>query len=130
VTYIDDANAVDYYVPDTGANFRQHYAGDTSGDASLAVVITFVNDTSGPAALPTGLVVSFTDQRGSYVGRPVAFNNADGTGYGGAIANGRGSGEVFSSGTLFGPGQAVAESPDIGATVPPRPDLNCQVSQR
>jgi hypothetical protein len=130
VTYIDVANTVDYYVPDTGANFRQHYADNkTSGDAGLAVVITLVNDTGGPASLPTGLVVSFTDQGGSHVGSPRAFNNANGTGYGAAVANGRGSGEVFSSGTRFNAGQAVAESPDIGASVPHKPDLNCQVSQ-
>jgi hypothetical protein len=129
VTYIDNANAVDHYVPDTDANFQQHYADNrNSGDAGLAVVITLVNS-GGPASLPTGLVVSFTDQRGNHVGRPQAFNNANGTGYGPAVANGHGSGEVFSSGTVFGPGQRVAESPDIGASVPQRPDLNCQVRQ-
>jgi hypothetical protein len=131
VTYIDDANAVDYYVPDNGANFRQHYKDNNqAGGASLAVVITLVNHTGGPASLPTGLVVSFTDQSGRPVGSPHAFNNADGTGYGAAVANGRGSGEVFSSGTLFSPGQAVAESPDIGAAVPRRPGLNCEVTQQ
>ncbi len=131
MTYIDYAKTVDYYVPDTGANFRQHYADNNiSGRAGLAVVVTLVNDTGGPASLPTGLVVSFTDQSGSYVGSPRAFNNANGTGYGAAVANGRGSGEAFSSSTLFNPGQAVAESPDIGASVPQQPDLNCHVSQR
>ena len=130
VTYLDDANAVDYYVPDTGANFRRHIADNhASGDAGLAVVVTLVNDTGGPASLPAGLVVSFTDHSGSHVGGPQAFNNADGTGYGAAVANGRGSGEVFSAGTLFRPGQAVAESPDIGASVPHQPDLNCQVAR-
>jgi len=35
VTYIDDTNAVDYYVPDTDANFQQHYADNKiSGDAT------------------------------------------------------------------------------------------------
>ncbi len=131
MTYIDDANTVDYYVPDTGANFRRHFAdNDIRGDAGLAVVITFVNDTGGPASLPTGLVVSFTDQSGRYAGSPQTFNNANGTGYGAAVADGRGSGEVFSSSTLFNPGQAVAESPDIGASVPQQPDLNCQVSHQ
>jgi hypothetical protein len=130
VTYIDNANAVDHYVPDTDANFQQHYArSHNSGDAGLAVVITFVNR-GGPASLPTGLVVSFTDQSGMHVGKPRTFNNANGTGYGPAVANGHGSGEVFSSGTLFNPGQTVAESPDIGASVPQRPDLKCRVSRR
>lgn len=127
VTYLDDANAVDYYVPDTGANFRQHYASNNvSGAASLAVVVTLVNNTAGPASLPTGLVVYFTDRSGNRVGKPQAFNNADGTGYGAAIANGRGSGEKFSASTKFNPGQRVAESPDVAA-VPPQPGLNCQV---
>jgi hypothetical protein len=130
VTYLDDANAVDYYVPDTGASFRQH-VGDSSasGAASLAVVVTLVNNTGSRASLPTGLIVSFTDHSGSKVGRPQTFNKADGTGYGAAIAHGRGSGEVFSAGTLFKPGQAVAESPDIGS-VPRQPSLNCEVSRR
>ncbi len=127
MTYLDDVNAVDYYIPDTSANFRQRYLDNkVSGDAGLAFVITLVNKTGGPAPLPTGLVVSFTDQNGSHVGRPQTFNNPDGTRYGAAVAYGRGSGETFSSGTLFNPGQAVAESPDI-ASVPRRPDLHCRV---
>jgi hypothetical protein len=129
--YVDQATTVDYYVPDTSANFRQHHAGSkVGGDANLAVVITLVNQTGGPASLPTGLVVSFTDRSGRQVGSPQAFNRTNGTGYGAAIAHGRGSGEVFSSGTHFSAGQAVAESPDIGTSVPPRPDLNCQVSKQ
>ena len=129
--YVDQATTVDYYVPDTSANFRQHHAGNkVSGDANLAVVVTLVNHTGGPASLPTGLVVSFTDQGGRRVGHPQAFNKANGTGYGAAVADGKGSGEVFSSGTRFSAGQAVAESPDIATSVPPRPDLNCQVSQQ
>ena len=131
MTYLDDANAVDYYVPDTSANFRQHYAGGNASIGSgLAVVVTFVNHTGRPASLPAGMVVSFTDAGGSHVGNPQAFNNADGTRYGGAVAHGRGSGEVFSAGTLFRPGQSVAESPDIGSSVPQQPDLNCEVSKR
>ena len=130
VTYTDNATTVDYYLPDTGTNFRRHFAHDNSDNASLAVVITLVNHTGGPASLPTGLVVSFTDRNGNRVGTPQSFNNADGTGYGAAIANGRGSGEVFSAGTKFSPGQTVAESPDISAPVPQQPDLNCQVSRQ
>jgi hypothetical protein len=130
VEYVDETNAVDRYVPDTGANFRRHFAGSkVSGNASLAVVVTLVNHTGGAASLPTGLVVTFTDQGGNQVGSPLAFNKANGTGYGAAVAHGQGSGEVFSSGTQFSPGQAVAESPDIGTSVPHRPDLNCQVSR-
>ena len=130
MTYIDDANAVEYYVADTDANFRRHYAANgISGDAGLAVVITLVNDTGGRASLPTGLAVSFTDKRGSHVGSPQTFNNANGTRYGAAVADGRGSGETFSSSTLFNPRQAVAESPDIGASVPQQPDLTCQVGR-
>jgi hypothetical protein len=130
VTYIDDTNAVDHYVPDTDANFQRHYAHNhDSGDAGLAVVITFINR-GGPASLPTGLVVSFTDQSGNHAGNPQSFNNANGTGYGPAVADGHGSGEVFSSDTKFSPGQTVAESPDIGASVPQQPGLNCQVSRR
>ena len=130
VTYIDDANAVDRYVPDTDANFQRYYARNhNSGDAGLAVVITFIN-TGGQASLPTGLVVSFTDRSGHHVGNPQTFNNTNGTGYGPAVADGHGSGEVFSSGTLFNRGQTVAESPDIGASVPQQADLNCQVSRQ
>ena len=130
VEYVDETNAVDHYVPDTGANFRHHFAGgNAGGNASLAVVVTLVNHTGGAASLPTGLIVTFTDQGGSRVGSPQTFNKANGTGYGAAVAGGRGSGEVFSSGTQFSPGQVVAESPDIGASVPPKPDLNCQVSR-
>ena len=129
VTYIDDATTAEYYVRDTGANFRQHYADNkVSGNASLAVVITFVNHTGGQASLPTGLVVSFTDRTGSRVGRPQTFNEVDGTRYGAAVANRRESGEVFSPTTLFNPGQSVAESPDIGPSVPRKPNLNCQVN--
>lgn len=95
-----------------------------------AVVVTFVNNTGGLASLPTGLVVSFTDQSGNYVGNPQTFDNTNGSGYGAAVVNGQGSGEAFSSGTLFRQGQAVTESPDIGASVPQQPDLNCQVSQQ
>jgi hypothetical protein len=128
VTYIDETSAVDYYVPDTAANFQRHYADNTiSGAAGLAVVITLVNNTGEKASLPTGLVVSFTDQSGNEVGSPLTFNNSNGTGYGPAVANGHGSGEVFSAKTLFDRGQAVAESPDIGASLPPRPDLSCRV---
>lgn len=131
MTYLDEVNTLDYYVPDTSANFRQHYLDNrASGDAGLAVVIRLVNDTGGPAPLPTGLVVYFTDQSGSHVGSPQAFNNPDGTRYGAAVAHGRGPGETFSPGTLFNPGQAVAESPDIGASVPQKPDLHCRVSRR
>lgn len=130
VEYVDAAKAVDHYVPDTGTNFRQHYADKNVSGASLAVVVTLVNRTSGTASLPTGLVVSFTDHSGRPVGSPQAFNKSDGTGYGAAVADGRGSGEVFSSGTLFKAGQAVAETPDLGASVPPRPDLNCKVSKQ
>ena len=130
VEYVDEANAVDHYVPDTGANFRHHFADSkVSGNANLAVVVTLVNHTGGAASLPTGLVVSFTDQSGSHVGSPQTFNKANGTGYGAAVAGGRGSGEVFSSGTQFSPGQAVSESPDIGASVPHKPGLNCEVSR-
>ena len=130
VTYIDATNTVDHYVPDTDANFKQHFAGNNiSGEASLAAVITLVNHTGGPAALPTGLVVSFTDQNGNLVGSPQPFNKANGTGYGAAIAHGQGSGEVFSPRTRFSAGQTVAESPDIRA-VPQHPDLNCHVSRR
>jgi hypothetical protein len=130
VEFVDETNAVDHYVPDTGANFRHHFAGSNAGgNANLAVVVMLVNHTGGAASLPTGLVVSFTDQSGNHVGRPQTFNKANGTGYGASVAHGRGSGEVFSSGTQFSPGQAVAESPDIGASVPPKPGLNCQVSR-
>lgn len=130
VTYLDDVNTVDYYVPDTGANFRHYFAdSNVSGNANLAVVVMLVNHTGSAASLPTGLVVSFTDQSGSHVGSPQTFNKANGTGYGAAVAGGRGSGEVFSSGTQFSPGQAVSESPDIGASVPHKPGLNCQVSR-
>jgi hypothetical protein len=130
VTYIDDANAVDHYVPDTGSNFQHHLAGNNVvGAASLAVVITFVNNTGGPASLPTGLKVSFTDRSGNYVGNPQTVNNIDGTGYGPAVANGHGSGETFSSGTIFSQGETVAESPDLGVSVPQQPDLSCQVSR-
>jgi hypothetical protein len=129
VTYLDDTNMVDYYVPDTDANFRQHYADNSiSGAAGLAVVITLENDSAGPAPLPTGLLVSFTDQGGNDVGNPQTFNDVNGTGYGGAIAHGHGSGEKFTAGTLFEPGQTVAESPDLAAPVPQQPDLNCKVS--
>lgn len=128
VTYLDDVTTADYYVPDTGANFRRHFAHNTvSGDASLAVVVTLVNDSAGRASLPTGLVVSFTGRNGKDAGSPQSFNNANGTGYGAAVARGRGSGEVFSATTLFGHGQTVAESPDLGAAVPQQPDLSCQV---
>lgn len=131
VEYIDEATTADYYVPDTGSNFRQHYAGNNvSGGASVAVVVTLVNHTGSKASLPTGLVVSFTDQSGSHVGGAQNFNNANGTGYGAAVAHGRGSGEVFSSTTLFNAGQTVAESPDIGTSVPQRPNLNCQARQQ
>jgi hypothetical protein len=129
VTYLDSANTVAYYLPDTGANFRRHFArNNVSANASLAVVVTFVNHTSGPASLPTGLVVSFTDRSGSHVGLPRTFNKEDGTGYGGAVAHERGSGEVYSATTFFNPGQTVTESPDIGASLPRQPDLNCDVS--
>jgi hypothetical protein len=129
--YVDQATTSDHYVPDTGANFRKHHAGSkVGGDPNLAVVITFVNRTGGPASLPTGLVVSFTDQNGRPVGSPQAFNRADGTGYGAAVAHGRGSGEVFSAGTRFNAGQTVAESPDLTTSVPQQPDLTCQVSRR
>ena len=128
VEYLDNATTVDHYVPDTGANFRQRYAGNNVG-ASLAAVVTLVNHSDGPAPLPTDLVVSFTDHTGRHVGSPQTFNKANGTGYGGAVAHGRGSGEKFSATTLFNPGQAVAESPDLGA-VPPKPDLNCQASKQ
>ena len=128
VTYIDDTNMVQYYVPDTEANFRQHYAGNSiSGAAGLAAVITLVNDSAGPAPLPTGLIVSFTDQGGNDVGTPQTFNNVDGTGYGAAIAHGHGSGEKFSATTLFDPGQTIAEAPDLTAPVPPQPGLSCHV---
>jgi hypothetical protein len=131
VTYIDDTNLVDYYVPDTDANFQQHYPDNNISDAAgLAVVITLVNNSGGPAPLPTSLVVTFTDQGGNQVGNPQTFNNANGTGYGAAIADGRGSGEKFSSSTRFDSGQTVAESPDLAAPVPQQPDLNCQVSHR
>jgi hypothetical protein len=130
VSYIDDANAVVYYVPDTGANFQHYFVpNQATGAASIAVVITLVNNTGGPASLPTGLVVSFTDQSGSQVGGPHAFNNTNGTGYGPAVANGQGSGEVFSSSTLFSPGQKIAETPDIGSSLPRQPGLSCRVSQ-
>jgi hypothetical protein len=129
VTYIDDTNLVEYYVPDTAANFQQHYAdNNVSGAASLAVVVTLVNHSGGPASLPTGLVVSFTDQGGNDVGDPQTFNNVNGTGYGAAIAHGHGSGEKFSATTLFEPGQTVAESPDLAAPVPQQPDLSCRAS--
>lgn len=131
VTYLDTANTVARYVPDTGANFRRHFTkASVSENASLAVVVTFVNHTSGPASLPTGLVVSFTDRSGSHVGRPQAFNKKNGTGYGGAVAHERGSGEVFSATTFFSPGQTVTESPDIVASLPQQPGLNCDVSQQ
>jgi hypothetical protein len=131
VTYIDETNTVEYYLPDTDANFRQHYADNkVSGDAGLAVVITFVNNTGRPAPLPIGPAVSFTDRSGTDVGSPLTFNNTNGTGYGRAVANGRGSGEAFSSSTLFNPAEKVAESPDLGLAVPQEPDLNCQASQQ
>jgi hypothetical protein len=127
VTYIDDANAADYYVPDTAANFQQYFVpNQANGVASIAVVVTFINNTGRPASLPTGLVVSFTDQTGKFVGSPQSINGP----YGSAVTNGHGSGEAFSSSTLFNPGQAVAESPDIGASVPRQPNLSCSVSRR
>ena len=130
VTYVDQTTTIDYYVPDTDANFQQHYVhNQLSADAGMAVVITFVNKTGRRAALPTGLVVSFTDHSGNSAGDPQTFNNADGTGYGPAVVNGHGSGETFSASTLFNPGWTVAESPDIGASVPHLPDLNCRVSR-
>jgi len=128
VSYINATRAVDLYVPDTDANFQHYFVPNkASGAASVAVVITFVNTTGGPASLPTGLVVSITDQSGKYVGRPQTFNNTDGTGYGAAVAHGQGSGEVFSASTQFSPGQTVAETPDIGASLPQRPGLSCRV---
>ncbi|HTZ23460.1 MAG TPA: hypothetical protein VMC83_05655 [Streptosporangiaceae bacterium] len=130
MTYIDNTNTVEHYVPDTHANFRRHYAHNSSGDAGLAVVVTLVNNTGGETSLPTDLVVSFADHSGNDVGNQLTFNNTDGTGYGPAIANGHGSGESFSSGTQFDPGQAVAESPDIGASLPHLPALHCHVSQQ
>jgi hypothetical protein len=131
VEYLDNATTADRYVPDTSSNFRQRFAGtNVSGGASMAVVVTLVNHTGSKASLPTGLVVSFTDQSGSHVGSAQSFNNADGTGYGAAVAHGRGSGEKFSSTTLFNAGQTVSESPDIGTSVPQRPNLNCQASQQ
>lgn len=129
VTYLDDTNAVDYFVPDTDANFQQHYVKNKiSGDAALAVVVQLANKTGSQAALPTGLVVTFTDQSGKHVGNPQTFNNVNGTGYGPAVANGRGSGEKFSATTRFNPGQTVAEAPDI-ASVPQLPGLHCQASR-
>ena len=128
MSYLDDTNAVDYYVPDTDANFQRYFVpNQASGAASIAVVITLVNNTGGPAPLPTGLVVSFTDRSGHNLGSPHAFNNTNGTGYGPAVADGQGSGEVFSSSTLFSPGQTVAETPDIGSSLPQQPDLSCSV---
>jgi len=94
----------------------------------MAVVITFVNNTGKQAPLPTGRVVSFTDRSGKTVGDPQTFNNSNGSGYGPAVADGRGSGETFSASTTFKSGWKVAEAPDIGASVPRRPGLNCQVS--
>lgn len=127
VMYINDVNTSDYYMPDTSANFQRYFLpSQASGAAAIAIVVTFVNNTGGTASLPTDLVVSFTNQSGNPVGNPQSFNGP----YGSAVANGRGSGETFSSGTLFNPGQTVAESPDIGASVPPQPDLSCSVSQR
>ena len=129
VTYIDETNTVERYVPDTDGNFQRHYAGNNIiGAAGMAVVITFVNNTGGPASLPSGLIVSFTDRSGNNVGKPQTVNNTNGTGYGPAVANGHGSGETFSSGTIFSQGETVAESPDIGVSVPRQPDLSCQLS--
>ena len=128
VSYIDDTNTVQYYLPDTDANFQQYYTPNkASGVADMAVVVTLVNSTGGGASLPTGLVVSFTDASGNSVGSPQTFNNTNGTGYGAAITNGHGSGEAFSASTLFGLGERVAESPDIGGLVPAQPDLSCSV---
>lgn len=128
VSYIDDTNTVQYYLPDTDANFQQYYTPNkASGVADMAVVVTLVNSTGGGASLPTGLVVSFTDASGNSVGSPQTFNNTNGTGYGAAITNGHGSGEAFSASTLFSQGARVAESPDIGASVPAQPDLSCSV---
>jgi len=127
VTYIDDANAADYYVPDTAANFQLYFVpNQANGVAGIAVVVTLVNNTGRLASLPTGLVVSFTDQTGHLVGNPQSINGP----YGSAVTNGHGSGEAFSSSTQFNPGQTVAESPDIGASVPRQPDLSCGVSHR
>jgi hypothetical protein len=127
VTYIDDANTADYYVPDTAANFQKYLApNQASGVAGIAVVVTFVNKTGHPASLPTGLVVSFTDQTGNLVGNPQRINGP----YGSAVTNGHGSGEAFSTSTLFNPGETIAESPDLGASVPRQPDLSCSVSHR
>jgi hypothetical protein len=130
VEYIDEATTADYYVPDTSSNFRHVADNDVSGGASMAVVVTLVNHTVSKASLPTGMVVSFTDQSGSHVGSAQSFNNANGTGYGAAVTHGRGSGEKFSSTTLFNAGQTVSESPDIGTSVPQRPNLNCQARQQ
>ena len=127
VTYIDVTNTADDYVPDTDANFQRYYRpNQASGAAGLAVVVTFVNKTGRAASLPAGLVVSFTDRTGKLVGNPQRFNGP----YGSAVTNGRGAGETFSASTLFNPGQTLAESPDIGASVPRQPDLSCTVSQR
>jgi len=127
VTYISDTNTADNYVPDTDANFQQFFVpNQASGLAGMAVVITFVNTTAGRTSLPTGLVVSFTDQSGNSVGKPQSFNSP----YGSAVTNGQGSGEAFSSSTLFNPGQKVAESPDLGSSVPRLPGLSCSVSQQ
>jgi hypothetical protein len=128
VSYISVTNAVDYYLPDTDANFRRYFVpNQASGAASVVVVVTLVNNAGGPAPLPTGLIVSLTDRSGRAVGNPQTFNNTNGTGYGPAVANGRGSGEVFSASTLFSPGQTVAETPDIGAALPQQPGLSCRV---
>jgi len=127
VTYISEANAADYYLPDNDANFRQYVVpNQASGTAGIAVVVTFVNHTGGPAPLPTGLIVSFTDQHGNVVGNPQSFNSP----YGSAVTNGQGSGEKFSASTQFQPGQTVAESPDIAVSAPPQPGLLCSVSQQ
>jgi hypothetical protein len=93
----------DYYVPDTDANFQQYFVpNQASGAAGMAVVITFVNDTGGPASLPVGLFVSFTDQSGNSVGNRQRFNSP----YGCAVTNGQGSGEAFSSLLARGSAQA------------------------
>jgi hypothetical protein len=127
VTYVSDTDTADYYVTDTDANFRQYFVpNQASGTAGIAVVVTFVNNTGGPASLPAGLIVSFTDHNGNVVGKPQGFNGP----YGSAVTDGRGSGEAFSSSTHFGPGQTVAESPDIGVSVPRQAELSCRVSQR
>lgn len=127
MTYISETNPADYYVPDTDANFQRYFVpNQASGTAGIAVVVTFVNNTGGRASLPTGLVVSFTDQRGNVVGDPQSFNSP----YGSAVSDGRRAGEAFSASTLFSAGETVAESPDIGASVPQRPGLSCRVSHQ